>query len=23
MYRAHEMWEDALRVAKANGTTKE
>jgi intraflagellar transport protein 172 len=23
MYRAHEMWEDALRVAKANGNTKE
>lgn len=23
MYRAHEMWEDSLRVAKANGNTKE
>jgi len=23
MYRAHEMWEDALRVAKANGNQKE
>ena len=23
MYRAHEIWEDALRVAKANGNTKE
>jgi len=23
MYRAHELWEDALRVAKANGNTKE
>lgn len=23
MYRAHEMWEDALRVAKSNGSTKE
>ena len=23
MYRAHEMWEDALRVAKVNGSTKE
>jgi intraflagellar transport protein 172 len=23
MYRAHDMWEEALRVAKANGTQKE
>lgn len=23
MYRAHDMWEEALRVAKTNGTTKE
>lgn len=23
MYRAHDMWEEALRVAKSNGTTKE
>lgn len=23
MYRAHDMWEEALRVAKTNGTVKE
>ena len=23
MYRAHELWEDGLRVAKANGNQKE
>ena len=23
MYRAHDLWEEALRVAKANGTKKE
>lgn len=23
MYRAHDLWEEALRVAKTNGTTKE
>jgi len=23
MYRSHDMWEEALRVAKANGTQKE
>ena len=23
MYRAHDMWEEALRVAKSNGTQKE
>ena len=23
MYRAHDMWEEALRVAKTNGTQKE
>jgi transaldolase len=23
MYRAHDMWEDALRIAKTNGNNKE
>jgi hypothetical protein len=23
MYRSHDMWEEALRVAKSNGTSKE